>query len=67
MTKSFFGRWWIPISYTTPGGNFQNTKNSAWMSPEEANVVMTFSNLGEDAALIINVQQTGFYRLAWIV
>jgi aminopeptidase N len=62
VDQLFFGRWWIPISYTTSGGNFENTKNSVWMSPEEATVLATFSNLDQDAPLIINVQQTGFYR-----
>ena len=51
-------KWWIPLNYATPGGDFLNTDTKIWMSAEEKN--KTVSGLPEnDTPVIFNVQETG--------
>ena len=45
------------------GGDFRNTKNPIWLSPQDSRSVKTFDNLSPMKPVIVNVQQTGFYRL----
>jgi hypothetical protein len=43
---------------------FEDTQNSFWMSPEEEKKTIFLDEpLDSDEPLIVNVQQTGFYRL----
>jgi len=55
-------RWWVPITFTTPGqGNFNNTYNNVWMSPQEGSKRIT-GMPAADKPVIFNVQATAFYR-----
>jgi len=65
LSKIVRFRWWVPISYAVPGGDFNNTKNSIWLSPEESTrVAKMFENVDPAKPVVVNVQQTGFFRLA---
>ena len=56
--------WWIPITYTTTDGNFNNTRPQIWLKPGDGtNNSISLDNIDKDHALIVNVQQTGFYRV----
>ena len=53
----------MPISYTTVARGFEETQNSFWMTPnEETKTVELDQPLDPEEPLIVNVQQTGFYR-----
>jgi len=55
-------KWWIPVTFTKPGGNFNKTYNKIWMKDSEK--VKVISDLPErNEAAIFNVQQTGYYRV----
>ena len=55
--------WWVPISHSTPNQGFDGTKSSVWLSPEEETKTIVLDGpLDEDQPLVVNVQQTGFYR-----
>ncbi|XP_035901975.1 aminopeptidase N [Anopheles stephensi] len=55
--------WWIPITYTTLGdSNFQQTKPAIWMKAEEVLVINNHDIPSHDW-MIVNVQQTGYYRV----
>ena len=56
-------KWWIPISYTTPGGNYLNATPQFWLQPNASGSTQQTVNLPNDKALIINVKETGFYRV----
>ena len=56
-------KWWIPISYTNPGGNFSNTVPKFWLQPNTNQPIQHNVDLPNDQALIVNVRQTGFYRV----
>ena len=57
--KTYPERWWIPITRTRPGGNFDYTYNHhAWMDPEREEVPI-FCLLEHGSGIILNVQQTG--------
>ncbi|GBP46445.1 Aminopeptidase N [Eumeta japonica] len=54
--------WWIPISYTTAGErNFTSTRPGLWMRGVRSYVADL--KLGADQWLVVNIQQTGFYRV----
>ena len=36
--KGIIYKWWVPISYTTPGGNFSDTKAKIWIKPDDTEV-----------------------------
>ena len=57
-------KWWIPITYDVQGGKFDQTDNSIWLSPNDNDMTVT-KEITTDAAkaLVINVQQTGYYRV----
>lgn len=60
-------KWWVPITYgrNKPGsGNFDQTKNSIWLSPEDASVRI---NIGSDdgSCFILNNQYTGLFRVKY--
>ena len=51
-------KWWIPITFTTPGGNFNDTYNKVWMKDSEK--IKIIGGLPEEnEAAIFNVQETG--------
>lgn len=57
-------RWWIPISYAKAGGNFSETEPKFWLSPEDEYTDHHLAiKLRVGEALIVNVQETGFYRV----
>jgi len=57
--------WWVPISWTTPELGFDTTYPSAWLDPARAgtDTALSLSGLEATQPLIVNVQQTGFYRV----
>ena len=60
---SYIFSWWVPISHSTPNQGFDGTKSSVWLSPEEETKTIVLDGpLDEDQPLVVNVQQTGFYR-----
>ena len=57
-------KWWIPITFTTPGGNFNVTKNTVWMSNKQESISVGSTDWPDSkTALVFNVQQNGYYRL----
>lgn len=54
--------WWIPVTFTSPGGNFNNTYNNIWMSDDERTKQVD-GMPQENTAVIFNLQQTGYYRV----
>ena len=51
----------IPIKFTSPGGDFSNTKNDMWMSNTEKSKEIV--NMPDDSTpVIFNIQETGYYR-----
>lgn len=55
--------WWIPITYTTQNElNFKNTSTKLWMqqTPED---VLENINATENQWILLNIQQTGYYRV----
>ena len=53
-------KWWIPITFTTPGGNWNDTYNKVWMKDsEKIKIIDGLPNKNE--AAIFNVQETGKY------
>ena len=54
--------WWVPVSHCSPGGDWENTAPEIWL-PNSS--LPTTIQLDADAnvPLIINVKQTGFYRV----
>ena len=55
-------KWWVPISYTTPGGDFDDTRPKIWIKPDDSEVIRK-TNILDNQALIVNVQETGYYRV----
>ena len=60
--------WWVPLSFTTPSQGFDQTFPSAWLSPATANTstevdLCSTGDLTSEDPVILNVQQTGFYRV----
>ena len=51
-------KWWIPINFVEPGGNFSNTFSSVWISSAEGN--KDIQGLpGRNTPVVFNVQETG--------
>ena len=58
--EDFF--WWVPVSHCSPGGDWENTTPKLWLP--NSSLPLTFQlDIEANAPLIINVQQTGFYRV----
>ena len=54
-------KWWVPITFTTPGGDFSDTYAKEWLRPDERSKRVT--GLPDDRTpVIFNVQETGYYR-----
>ncbi|XP_066591881.1 putative aminopeptidase-2 [Prorops nasuta] len=55
-------KWYIPINYATQSHqNFTNTLASHWLKPEFDN--LTIYGVNPNDWIIINLQQTGYYRV----
>ncbi|KAK2581483.1 hypothetical protein KPH14_005149 [Odynerus spinipes] len=55
-------RWWIPINYTSKSrANFSSTLTIHWLKPR--NESLTIDDVEESDWFIINLQQTGYYRV----
>lgn len=55
-------KWWVPITFTKPGGDFNNTYNKMWMKDSE-NIKVIDGMPDKNEAAIFNIQQTGYYRV----
>ena len=56
--------WWIPITYTTTNENLNNTRPQMWLKPGVGpNKSTSLEKIDKDAALIVNIQPIGFYRV----
>ena len=54
--------WWIPVTFTAAGGDFENTKNEIWMSNTEK--TKSIDGLPDaDTPVIFNIKETGYYRV----
>ena len=53
--------WWIPLTFTGARDSFDNTYNKHWMKKGEQEKEIT-GMPARDTALVLNVQQTGYYR-----
>ncbi|XP_059490233.1 aminopeptidase N isoform X2 [Neocloeon triangulifer] len=55
--------WWVPITYTTASvKDFNTTKPSLWLKKEPKSTISDLPR-GDTEWLILNIQQTGFYRV----
>eukprot|EP00092_Neocalanus_flemingeri_P026889 GFUD01029145.1.p1 GENE.GFUD01029145.1~~GFUD01029145.1.p1 ORF type:complete len:1053 (+),score=224.11 GFUD01029145.1:199-3357(+) len=61
--------WWVPISWTTTSRGFDKTSPDVWMNPKDAmkSLDIVLDNVSADEPVIVNVQQTGFYRVNYDV
>jgi len=58
--EDFF--WWVPVSHCSPGGDWENTAPKFWLP--NSSLPLTFQlDIEADTPLVINVKQTGFYRV----
>merc|ERR1719150_2841514 len=57
--------WWVPLSLTSPARGFDTTAPSQWLDPATAatSTQVDLDWAGGEEAVILNVQQTGFYRV----
>ncbi|XP_018344310.1 PREDICTED: aminopeptidase N-like, partial [Trachymyrmex septentrionalis] len=54
--------WWIPITYTTQTElNFNDTVPRYWLTPNVQQIII--SNITQFDWIILNLQQTGYYRV----
>ena len=54
-------RWWIPLSFSQPGGSLEDRDRVVWMRDDEKEKEVTRMP-EEGTAVIFNIQQTGYYR-----
>jgi len=55
-------RWWVPVTFTPAGGDFNDTYPKAWLrEDEEKKRLMGLP--ASDKAVVFNVQETGYYRV----
>ena len=57
--------WWVPLSMTTPAMGFDKTSPDTWLDPANAGTEteVDLSFVSSTEPVIVNVQQTGFYRV----
>ena len=61
-------RWWVPISCTHSDGDFSHTETNLWLKPNDVDTpAKDECNVPADTALVINIQQTGYYRVNYDV
>ena len=53
--------WWVPVSYCSPGQDC-STSPSLWLPPVGDTLTLE-AVMEEEVALVLNVKQTGFYRV----
>ncbi|XP_018373404.1 PREDICTED: aminopeptidase M1-like, partial [Trachymyrmex cornetzi] len=54
--------WWVPITYTTRTElNFNDTVPRHWLTPDVQEIII--SNIAQFDWIILNLQQTGYYRV----
>ena len=51
-------KWWVPLTHTYPGGDFENTYSKDWISPEDSSKKLSGMPSG-NTPVIFNVQETG--------
>ncbi|XP_047740791.1 aminopeptidase N [Hyalella azteca] len=57
-------RWWVPISFTSEDAmNFNDTRPSVWMNKTEATKTISSLPTSPDKWVIVNLQQTGYYKV----
>lgn len=56
-------KWWVPISYAKAGGDFNDTRSKFWLQPSDNGSVSFDIEASESDAIVVNVQQTGYYRV----
>ena len=61
--------WWVPITYTTTNKGFDKTSPDVWMDPKDAkkSLDIVLEDVSPEEPVIVNVQQTGFYRVNYDV
>lgn len=55
-------KYYVPINIEYADGQFDKTIASAWLKPEDNEVVLEIE-ADEDRAYVLNVKQTGYYRV----
>ena len=55
--------WWVPVSYAYAEGDFEDTAPRTWLPANEDVVSVVEEEANLEMALILNVKQTGFYRV----
>ncbi|XP_040569866.1 aminopeptidase N isoform X2 [Lepeophtheirus salmonis] len=56
--------WWIPLTFTTPGRDFDNTYNEAWLKKDEKSKQINLPiDIKANTPVIFNIQETGYYRV----
>jgi len=58
--------WFVPLSWTVPhhpSASFNDTAVKSWLYPDSENVEILVEEALIDLPLIVNVQETGFYRV----
>ena len=53
-------KWWVPITFDYADGHMNETSPSHWLTPDK--VEIEIENLEKNKAVIVNIQQTGYYR-----
>ncbi|XP_067214005.1 aminopeptidase N-like isoform X2 [Linepithema humile] len=59
---------WIHVTYTLqPSINFNKTVHSSWITPNISNIQFADSNYNATDWILVNIQQTGYYRVHYDV
>ena len=56
-------KWWVPITFDFENSAFNRTSSSFWLSPDQNELTITLPQEQIANAVIVNVQQTGYYRV----
>ncbi|XP_025264386.1 aminopeptidase N-like, partial [Camponotus floridanus] len=55
-------KWWIPLTFATQTNpDFSNTLPTHWLKPQDRNI--TIDGIDQNDWIIVNLQQTGYYRV----
>lgn len=58
--------WWIPYNFVTgSSGNFEDTSAMSWLPQGMQSQNITVTTLNNDDWLIVNKQETGYYRVKY--
>lgn len=58
--KDMREKWWIPITWTTPNGDFENTHDVLWFKPDQDKTIIE-GLPDDDTPIIVNIQVAGMY------